>query len=196
MRLLISPTSPYARQCRITARERGLAVEEIVVDPYANDPALVAANPIVQVPALEDDHGAVFTDSPLICAYLDTLGEGPALLPMTVAEHWQVRRLEAVADGLTEMGVKMTLELRRPETERSPTWLRRWREGLTRALDVLEVQLPGPETLDLSTVAAVCGLTWFDLRHPDLDWRAGRPRLAALQAALERRDSFQATRPA
>jgi glutathione S-transferase len=197
MRLYISPTSPFARKCRITAREKGLAdrIEEIVADPYANDPALVAVNPIVQVPALVDDAGAMFTDSPLICAYLDTMGEGPLLLPMTVTEHWRVRRLEAVADGLTEMGVKMTLELRRPESERSPAWLMRWRDGLMRALDALEAQLPGPETLDLSTLSAVCALTWFDLRHPALDWRQGRPGLTALQAGLESRDSFKATVP-
>ena len=34
------------------ARERGAAVTEVVADPYADDPALLAANPIVQVPTL------------------------------------------------------------------------------------------------------------------------------------------------
>ena len=37
--------------------------------------------------------------------------------------------------------------------------------------------------------------TWLDFSHPDLDWRAGRPRIAALQTELEARDSFKQTTP-
>lgn len=49
MKLYITAPSPFARKCRIVAREKDLVdrIEEIVVDPYASDPALVAVNPIV-----------------------------------------------------------------------------------------------------------------------------------------------------
>ena len=126
------------------AREKGLAgrVEEVLTDPYANDPPLVAANPIAQVPALVDDDGSVFTDSPIICAYLDEIGQGPRLLPASGPEHWRVRRLAALADGALEMGVKLLLEKRRPEHERSPSWMERWRAGLLRALDAVEAAIP------------------------------------------------------
>jgi glutathione S-transferase len=197
MRLFITTTSPFARKCRIVLREKGLnaRVEEVLVDPYANDPELVAVAPLAQVPALVNGAGEVFTDSPLICAYLDELGEGPRLTPASGPDHWRVRRLETLADGALEMGVKMTLELRRPEHERSPAWIARWRDGLVRALDVLEREIPATPGLDLSTLTTAVALTWFDLRHPSIDWRAGRPGLVALQAALEARESFKATVP-
>jgi glutathione S-transferase len=201
MRLLYTAPSPFARKCRIVAREKGLVgrVEEVLTDPYANDPPLVAANPIAQVPALVDDDGSVFTDSPIICAYLDEIGQGPRLLPAAGPEHWRVRRLAALADGALEMGVKLVLEKRRPEHERSASWMERWRAGLLRALDTVEAAIPaGPIAdmgADMAGITIVTCATWLDFRHPELDWRSGRPRIAALQTALEARDSFKETTP-
>lgn len=205
MRLLYTLTSPFARKCRIVVREKGLAgrVQEVLTDPYANDPALVAANPIVQVPALVDDDGSVFTDSPILCAYLDEIGEGPRLLPAAGPEHWRVRRLAALADGALEMGVKLLLEKRRPEHERSPSWMERWRAGLFRALDAVEAAIPagqgadmGPGMgADMAGITIATAATWLDFRHPDLDCRSGRPGIAALQTQLEARDSFKTTTP-
>jgi glutathione S-transferase len=171
-------------------------VEEVVADPYSNDPALVAANPLVQVPALETEDVGVLTNSPVICAYLDELGSGPRLLPPSGEAHWRVRRMETLADGILEMGVKLLLELRRPETERSPSWMARWRTNLHRALDLAEAEVPSEELLDLGGITlAVAGL-WLDFRHPDLSWREGRPGLSSFCDALDRRPSFAATRPA
>jgi glutathione S-transferase len=199
MRLLISTTSPFARKCRIVAREKGLIgrVEEVVVDPYANDVALVDANPIVQVPALIDDQGVVFTNSPLICAYFDEIGEGPRLVADSGARRWAVQRAEVRADAVLEMAVKLILETRRrPENEQSPTWIERWRNNLHRALDVCEAECPPADALDLGSIATAATMTWLDFRYPDLAATSNRPHLAALQQALEQRDSFSATLPA
>lgn len=197
MRLFYTLPSVFARKCRIVIREKGLTgrVEEVLADPYTNDPALVAVNPIAQVPALIDDDGAVFIDSRIICAYLDEIGEGPRLLPASGAEHWRIRRLAALIDGVVELGAKLTLELRRPENERSPSWIARWREGMVRGLDATEAAIPDGQGLDLAGLSIAVALTWLDFRHPAFDWRTGRPRLAAVQTALEARDSFKATTP-
>ena len=200
MRLYITHPSPFARKCRIVAREKGLAgrVEEVVADPYASDPALMAANPLAQVPALVADDGTVFTDSPLICAWLDAQGQGPRLLPPESEgeAHWRVRRLETLAAGALEMGVKLVLEKRRPESERSASWMERWTRNMGLALDALEARAPRPEPLDLGVITAGVAVTWIGFRHPDYDWRSGRPNLVALQAALEARPSFRDTYPA
>ncbi|HEV7228774.1 glutathione S-transferase N-terminal domain-containing protein [Brevundimonas sp.] len=196
MKLHITVPSPYARKCRIVAREKELAVEEVVVDPYASDPRLVAANPIVQVPALETDDG-VLTDSPVICEWLDVTGSGPRLLPADGAERWRVKRLETLANSGLEMGVKRVLELRRPEPERSASWLARWTDNLNRVLDRLEAD-PGIAAglpLDMGRITAGVLVTWVGFRHPDLNWDKGRPRLIALQTELEARSSFAETRP-
>lgn len=197
MKLYITHPSPFARKCRIVAREKGLAhrMEEIVADPYASDPALVAANPLVQVPALVVDDGTVFTDSPVICEWLDAQGPGPRLLPAGGEARWAVKRLETLAGGALEMGVKLVLEQRRPEGERSASWIDRWTANMGRALDALEAHAPAPEPLDMGVITTGVALTWIGFRHPDYDWRTGRPRLVALQAALEQRPSFRETRP-
>ena len=196
MRLFISPASPFVRKCRIVIREKGLTgrVEEVVADPYADDPDLLKANPIAQIPALIDDQGRAWADSPLICQWLDFQGSGPRLVPDGEA-RWDVLRRESAADGVLELGVKWLLELRRPETERSAHWMNRWREGILRGLDAIEARSPAPEPFDLGVISLGCALTWLDFRHPGFDWKTGRPKLVALQAALETRPSFVETTP-
>jgi glutathione S-transferase len=197
MRLFYSPPSPFARKCRIVVREKGLLgrVEEVLADPYANDPPLVAANPIAQVPALVDDEGTVFCDSPIICAYLDEISGEPRLLPASGPAHWRVRRLATLGDAALEMGVKLVLEKRRPEHERSPSWMDRWRTNLFRALDRVEAAIPADQGVDMAGITIATAATWLDFRHPELDWRTGRPRIAALQLEFEERDSFRETTP-
>ncbi|MBI2261413.1 MAG: glutathione S-transferase N-terminal domain-containing protein [Caulobacterales bacterium] len=197
MKLYITVPSPYARKCRIVAREKGLAdrIEEIAVDPYANAPELLSSNPLVQVPTLIADDGLPLNDSPVICEYLDAIGAGPRLLPAGGAERLRVRRLETLANGALEMGVKLVLEKRRPEHERSPSWIARWTANMGRALDGLEAAAPDAARLDMGVITAGVAVTWIGFRHPDYDWKTGRPGLVALQAALEARPSFAQTRP-
>jgi len=197
MRLYITAPSPFARKCRIVAREKGLIgrIEEIAVDPYANAPELLAANPIVQVPTLIAEDGLPISDSPVICEYLDAIGPGPRLLPAGGAERLAVRRMETQAAAALEMGVKLLLEMRRPESERSPSWIARWTENMARALDALEAARPDAARLDMGVITAGVAVTWIGFRHPDFDWRGGRPNLVALHEAIEARPSFAGTRP-
>lgn len=198
MKLYITAPSPFARKCRIVAREKGLVdrIEEIAVDPYANAPELLASNPVVQVPTLIAADGLPINDSPVICEYLDALVDGPRLLPVDGPERLRVRRLETLGNQALEMGVKLVLELRRPEGERSPSWIARWTDNMARALDALEAARPDPARLDLGVITAGVAVTWIGFRHPDFDLAGGRPGLMALQAALEERSSFAETRPA
>lgn len=195
MKLYISTPSPFARKCRIVALERGVAVTEVVADPYADDPALLAANPIVQVPTLVAMDGQPISDSPVICEYLDGLGSGPRLLPADGPERLRVRRIETLGNALLDQGVKRVLELRRPESERSPSWIARWTAGMQRTLDVLEASNLQPDPLDMGVITVGVALTWISFRHPDIDWKSGRPNLVALQGALEQRPSFVETAP-
>ncbi len=194
MKLYFSPASPFARKCRILIREKGMLgqVEEVRADPIGGDGALNAVNPLGQVPALIDDAGVAWSDSPLICARLDALAPNPRFIPEGEA-RWSVLRREVIADGVMEQGVKIRLELLRPEGERSGAWMARWRAGILRSLDAAEAQ--ADNTFDLAAIATVCALTWLDLRFPDLDWAPARPKLAALQAELEARASFRDTAP-
>ena len=197
MRLYYSPASPFARKCRIVIREKGLEgmVEEVVADPYADDPLLLEANPIAQVPALVTDDGLTLTDSPLICGWLDAYSGRPRLVPEGEA-YWRVRRRETLADGVLELAVKIVLERRRPEAERSPSWLERWGRGMERALGILERGSLEADPVDLGVIAVGVVGPYLDFRHPELDWRTGHPKLAAFSDTLAKRPSFQATNPA
>lgn len=146
MRLHISPASPFARKARVVAREKGLAgrIEEVVAEFPYKDPAYTAINPLGQIPALETDDGGVLFNSPVVCAYLDSIGSGSKLLPPEGPAHWRVRRAETLADGAMEMTVKQVLEGRRPEHLRSPEWLGHWRSGMLLALDQAEPRLRRP----------------------------------------------------
>lgn len=197
MKLYITTPSPYARKVRIVARERGLGdlIEEIAVDPYGNAPELMATNPIVQVPTLIAQDGLPLTDSPVIADYLDGLGTGPGLTRADGAERWAVKRIETLANSALEMGVKLLLEMRRPEHERSPSWMARWTLNMGRALDALEAAAPDAKRFDMGVLTAGVAVTWIGFRHPDYDWKTGRPNLVAMQAALEARPSFIDTYP-
>jgi len=197
MKLYITVPSPFARKCRIVVREKGLIdhTGEIVVDPYANAPELLASNPVVQVPTLIAEDGLPISDSPVICEYLDQIGTGPRLLPSDGPERWRVKRVETLGNQALEMGVKLVLEKRRPESERSPSWITRWTDNMARALDALEATGPVADPLDMGVITAGCAVTWIGFRHPDFDWRTGRPNLVALQTALDERPSFRETHP-
>ncbi len=199
MILYITTPSPFARKCRIVLHEKGLAgrVEEVVVDPYANAPALREANPVVQVPTLIASDGLPLSDSPVICEHLDEIGTGPRLLPASGPERLRVKRLETLGNAALEMGVKLVLEKRRPEAERSPSWIARWTTNMGRSLDALEAAVPEPDApLDMGVITAGVAASWIGFRHPEFGWAEGRPRLTALTAVLETRDSFRATAPA
>ena len=197
MKLYITTPSPFARKVRIVAHEKGLfeRIEEIAVDPYANAPELLATNPVVQVPTLIAEDGLPLTDSPVICEYLDAIGSGARLLPAEGAERLRVKRLETLANATLEMGVKLVLEKRRPEAEQSPTWIARWTFNMGRALDALEAAAPSADDFNIGVLSAGVAVSWVSFRHPDYDWKTGRPHLVALQAALEQRPSFLATVP-
>ena len=198
MKLFVSSTSVFVRKVRVVVRERGLTdqVEEISRLPVEAAPDLVAANPLSQLPALIDNEGVCWTDSGLISAWLDTQGEGARLLPDYGTEaYWQVKRMETVAAGLNEMMAKIVYENRRPETERSPFWLERWESSLKRAFAVAEAMCPEADVFDMGTLTLGVAATFCDFRMTHIAWRAISPRIAALHAELEKRQSFIDTYP-
>ena len=110
MKLHASTTSPFARKVNIVALETGLAprIEKIpaAAHPVNRSAALVAVNPLGQVPVLETDDGAVLYDSRVICEYLDTLA-GTAIRPPSACTASVTRRQAATCGALQMPGVSM-----------------------------------------------------------------------------------------
>ena len=202
MKLFINSASPFARKARIVVREKGLIerVEEVNVIPLESPPALVDVNPIAQIPALTTDDGTPWYDSTLICAWLDAHSDqGPKLLPPMGSDageaYWAVRRLEVAGVALTEMIVRMVLENRRPETERSPSWLKRWEDNLLRGFERVEALAPAADVLNMGSLTLGIAATYSDFRYPHIDWRSVAPKTLALKNELEKRTSFVETYP-
>src|SRR5690606_3573057 len=109
-------------------------VQEVLAPPLQNPPELIAANPLAQIPALVTDEAiGTLIDSAFISSWLDQrFNQGERLLPEG-EDYWRVRQLEIIANGIIEMIVKKFLEERRPEGERSPSWLKRWEDNALRA---------------------------------------------------------------
>lgn len=192
MKLLYSPTSPYARKVLVLAHEAGigLEVEAGSGSPTARNPKVAAQNPLGKIPVLLTDQGPLY-DSRVICQYLDTLHEGHSLYPDGAARFVALRR-EALADGLLDAALLARYETTRPEDK---VWAD-WHDGqvtkMTAALDQMETDLP--DAVDIGAIAYGCALGYVDFRFAALDWRASRPRLAAWEAEFAARPSMQATR--
>jgi glutathione S-transferase len=201
MRLLSSPTSPYARKVRMAVIEAGLA-DRIELEPgvpmgTAEEAAAVRqVNPLGKIPALVLDTGEALYDSPVICEYLDSLGSGHRLLAADGPLRWTALRRQALGDGVADAAFNIVMEHRRPEAQRSTEWLDRWTLAIHGAADALEAELAaGPLDTDLGAVAIAAAFAYVDFRLPRIAWRVGRPHLTAAFTDLAARPSFIATAP-
>jgi glutathione S-transferase len=199
MKLLFSPTSPYVRKVRIVAIEKGLAgrVELVPANPWTDLPAVIARNPLGKVPALVDDDGNVYYDSPVICEYLDSLVPGNPLTPHSGLARFEVLRRQALADGILDAAVAVVLERRRPPGERSPEAERRALDAIRRALDVVARELaPADAPFDLAQISFAVAIGYLEFRLPELAATREKPVLGAFWDAIVTRPSVAATHPA
>jgi glutathione S-transferase len=195
MQLFYSPGSPFARKVRVLARERGLtgSLQETALSPHDDAPELLSTNPLGKVPALRTRDLMLF-DSPVICEYLDTLGDETRLVPPDGPRRIIALRNQALGDGLMDAAVASVLELRRPESMQSTHWLRRWRAVIERGVTAL-AEAPLPSRFDIGAISMACALAYLDFRFPDIVWRAAQPSLAAWLDDVSMRDSMLLTRP-
>lgn len=192
MQLFYSPTSPYARKCRILVRELGLkhAVTEIDANPFEDGAGLLAANPLGRVPCLVMADGRALTESSLIAAWLNAQAETPW------AAGWDDRRLEALGSGLLDLAVARRVEMVRDEALFSDYWLGRREGAILRALDELEAEAPVISTpFSLGALTLAIALDYLDFRFPESQWRERRPGLERLHRDWAGRESFSLTAP-
>jgi glutathione S-transferase len=195
MRLHSTITSPYARKVWVVAHERGLTdrIEAVATNPHA-DEYLRDDNPLCRVPTLVLDDGEALFDSPVICEYLDSLGDGPGLFPPAGPARWRALRLQALGDGILDASLSRRMEVIRPAHEQSPAWIARQIKGADAGCAWLEARLGELEgEVTIGYVAIGCALGYFDIRFREDGWRERFPGLAAWFEGFGRRASMQAT---
>lgn len=190
MKLLASPTSPYARKLRIVALELGLALPVEDTAPMTDPAALLAANPLGKVPALVLDDGSAIIDSPVIAAFLLASVPGQKLLPQSGPEHWQARSTEALADGVLDAAIILRFNMAQGIT--SGPWVDRQYRAIERALAVMNGRVGGSAFGDIC-IAVACD--YLSFRFPDLHWREHNAALVELADRLLATAAFQATQP-
>ena len=201
LRLIASPTSPYARKVRIVMSEKKIECELDMTDPWSADSVITQANPLGKVPCLiMDDGGAVF-DSRVIVEYLDTLTPVGHLIPGSGRQRVEVRTWEALSDGITDALVTIRLEhTQRPEHARSAAWIERQRSKVVAGLGAAAAALAdkawcNSERFTLADIALGVTLGYLDFRFPEIAWRDDHPNLARHFEKLATRPSFQETLP-
>lgn len=203
MQLFCSLPSPFARKVRACALERGVPLPLVLVDVLDPASPVAALNPLRKVPCLIDDHGEAWFDSPVICEWLDRQPGGPPLLPADPELRLQVKRLEALADGVMDAGVAIRLEsvwAGRAEHERSRGWIDWQWLKVAGGVKELERRLDGRrwfvgETISLADIASACALAWLDYRLPDRPWRPLAPGLAEWLQGIAQRPCMAMTAP-
>lgn len=197
MKLLYQTHSPYARKALVFAHEAGIADRIEVVhhetSPTLRNEEVYAANPLGKVPVLLRPGLPALFDSDVICAYLDTLHEGPRLIPDQGEARWQALRLQSIAQGLGDAGIKVRWEtVRRPQALRYPALREGYTGKLVASYDWLESELDTDGPIHVGHIALATVLGWLEFRALP-DFRAGRPRLSGWFDAFQARPSMRAT---
>ena len=156
-------------------------------------------NPSGRVPHLIRDDGPALEESQLIVAYLDQL-DGKPMFNLPAGEPgWEARRLEALARSLADGLAVWSRENARPENERSPTTIKHEAARAARMADVWEQEIHhswmhgAPQLpMNMAQITLACALG-MEARNPDLNWRAGHPKLSAWHDRMAARPSLAAT---
>jgi len=180
MKLFYSATSPYVRKVLAAAITRGIEgqIALLPTNPHVSPPELLAANPLSKVPCLVTEDGLALFDSPVICEYLDTVGDALPLHPGHGALRWRALKLQAIADGIMDAAVGRRMEMGRPAEAARDAVMLRCRAATERALDLLEAD-PPHRLADIGSLSVGCALGYLDFRFGAEPWRQGRAKLAA-----------------
>ena len=202
MKLLGTPGSPYVRKVRLVLEEKHLPYEYVLAPAPQRETMVVPLNPLGKIPVLVCDDGRAVYDSPVIVEYLDGLAAEPRLIPEAFDERIEVKRWEALGDGIAEATVLISHDYRKPEAKReSAAWYEKQRMKIQRGLATMAKDLGKRkfchgEGFTLADIAAGFALGYLDQVLAEFDWRTPYPSLSELAARLEARDSFRKTLPA
>ncbi len=195
MKLYYGLTSPYARKVLVVLLEKGLEAEIINTPPLEPNTPLNAVNPLGKIPALITDTGELLVNSPLICAYLNSLASDTPLL-QTAGAKWSIQNLESLGDGIMDAAFSLTMEKNRPAQEQSSFWKERWRGAIERTVSYIS-SLPElfEEELNIGQISVAIALDYLLFRHPEINWQSQSLDLTNWHASFSQRPHLKTTHP-
>ena len=196
MKLAYSPNSPYVRKCVVLAIQRGIDKQMELWTVGTTDPALVKINPLSKVPTLVLDDGTALYDSPVICEYLDSVGDGPKMYPPVGPARWKALRQEALGDGILDATQPRRREIALPQDEGRQTYIELQQGKVKAALAMLEAEADGLGMLtNIGEITIACALGYMDFRYANEPWRPGHPKLEAWYAKVSAMPAMARTVP-
>lgn len=195
MKLLYAGPSPFVRKVLVVLHETGqlgdVEVTEVATTPVETSDTVKSSNPLGKIPALEQNDGPTLYDSRVICEFLNARANATLY-----SGGWDMKVLEATADGLMDAAVLMAYEKRlRPQEKQWDEWIAGQREKVLGACAAVNDRwmplMEGP--LNIGQIGMGCALGYADFRHSDLGWRDRNQALADWYARFESRASMQAT---
>ncbi len=200
MKLIGSYTSPFVRKVRIVLAEKKMECEFEIDSPWTADSAVPNHNPLGKIPVLLLDDGTPLFDSRVIVEYIDNVTPNNKLFPAPNRERIEVKRWEALADGLLDAAVAALLEGKRPDGEKSAGWIERQLGKVDRSLAFMADEL-GEKNFCMGThfsmadIAVGTALGYLNFRFPAIDWQERHANLAKLYDKLMQRPSFAESVP-
>ncbi len=200
MKLIASYTSPYGRKVRIAMVEKRIECDFVQENVWSADTTVGSVNPLGKIPVLILDDGLAVYDSRVIVEYLDGITPVSRLIPESGRDRLLVKRWEALGDGITDAGVAVFLERKRPESEQSKDWINRQLGKVNSGIAVAANELGSRDfchgtTLSLADISLACSLLWLEFRLPEIKWRESNDGLRAWVEKQELRPSFVDTVP-
>ena len=200
MKLIGTHTSPYVRKARIVLAEKKMDYEFVLNDVWSPTTDIEQLNPLGKVPVLVLDDNTCIYDSRVIVEYLDARAPIQRLIPENGRERTEVRVWEALADGMQDAAISMLLEGRRPDGEKSQSWIARQARKVDAALASMSRSLGKNawcygRSFSLADVAVGSALGYLNFRFPENNWKKTYPNLRAHYEKLMERDSFKTTLP-
>ena len=200
MKLIGSLTSPYVRKVRIVLAEKKIEYEFELDSPWSPGSNVPNINPLGKIPVLVLDEETTLFDSRVISEYLDNVAPNNKLMPAPNRDRTEVKRWEALADGICDAAALIFLEKKRPTERQDVDWITRQESKLIRGLEYMAEQL-GEHAwcmgthFSLADIASGCALGYLAFRFPEIDWSVKHPNLARLYDKLMQRQAFADTIP-
>jgi glutathione S-transferase len=156
---------------------------------------LLPDNPLSKIPTLVLPDGSALFDSLTICEYLDAEAGGGRLLPPAGPARWATLTRHALCNGFLDLLILWRNERDKPPERQTQEWLDSFATKAEATLARLERDAPALQgrPFGIDQIALGCVLSYLDFRFADLDWRTGRPVLAAWHEGFAARASVRAT---
>ncbi|MEM9784249.1 MAG: glutathione S-transferase family protein [Pseudomonadota bacterium] len=195
--------SPFVRRVVmwLMLQQRAFEQRAVAMTEAADRETLRAVNPVMRVPTVVCDDGAVLTECAAICDWLDETAPAHRLVPASGAARRDCLSRIAIVSAATDKGVALFYEAaRRPEAFRWADWMQHLTGQVTGGMGQLEALAPaegffGGDRPDGSDLAATCLMDFVPVTSPHLLEGAPYPALAALAGRVNALPGLGETRP-